>query len=43
MYPKEVDNSCREAHMPGWLWMVLLLVGYVVLTQWLLPKLGVPT
>jgi len=29
--------------MPGWLWMVLLLVGYVVLTQWLLPKLGVPT
>ncbi len=29
--------------MPDWLWMVLLLVGYVVLTQWVLPKLGVPT
>ncbi len=29
--------------MPNWLWMVLLLVGYVVLTQWVLPKLGVPT
>ena len=29
--------------MPDWLWMVLLLAGYVVLTQWVLPKLGVPT
>jgi hypothetical protein len=29
--------------MPDWLWMVLLVVGYVVVTQWVLPKLGVPT
>ena len=29
--------------MPEWLWAVAFLVGYVVLTQWLLPKLGVPT
>jgi hypothetical protein len=29
--------------MPQWVWLVALLVGYVVLTQWLLPKLGVPT
>jgi hypothetical protein len=29
--------------MPQWIWLVALLVGYVVLTQWLLPKLGVPT
>jgi hypothetical protein len=29
--------------MPDWAWMVAVLVGYVILTQWLLPKLGVPT
>jgi hypothetical protein len=29
--------------MPDWVWGVVLLIVYVVLTQWLLPKLGVPT
>jgi len=29
--------------MPEWIWLVAVLVGYVVLTRWLLPKLGVPT
>ncbi len=29
--------------MPQWLWVVAFVVGYIVLTQWLLPKLGVPT
>jgi hypothetical protein len=29
--------------MPDWVWVVAFLVAYVVLTQWLLPKLGVPT
>jgi len=29
--------------MPEWLVFLALIVGYVVLTQWLLPKLGVPT
>jgi len=29
--------------MPDWIWVVAFLVGYVVLTQWLLPRLGVPT
>ena len=29
--------------MPAWLPLVLFVVVYVVLTQWLLPKLGVPT
>jgi hypothetical protein len=29
--------------MPNWVWGVAFLVPYVVLTQWLLPKLGVPT
>ena len=29
--------------MSDWLWMILLVAGYVVLTQWGLPKLGVPT
>jgi len=29
--------------MPNWVWGIVLFVAYVVLTQWLLPKLGVPT
>ena len=29
--------------MPNWIWGTAFLVAYVVLTQWLLPKLGVPT
>jgi hypothetical protein len=29
--------------MPAWLPVVLFLAVYLVLTQWLLPKLGVPT
>jgi len=29
--------------MPEWVWPVAVLIGYVILTQWLLPKLGVPT
>jgi hypothetical protein len=29
--------------MPNWVWGVAFVVAYVVLTQWLLPKLGIPT
>ena len=29
--------------MPEWIWLAAVVVGYVILTQWLLPKLGVPT
>jgi len=29
--------------MPEWVWLIALLIGYLILTQWLLPKLGVPT
>jgi uncharacterized membrane protein YdcZ (DUF606 family) len=29
--------------MPDWIWVAGFVAGYVVLTQWLLPKLGVPT
>jgi len=29
--------------MPEWVWLIAMLVGYLILTQWLLPKLGVPT
>jgi hypothetical protein len=29
--------------MPNWVWGVAFVVAYVVVTQWLLPKLGVPT
>jgi len=29
--------------MPDWAWMVAFVIAYVAVTQWLLPKLGVPT
>ncbi len=29
--------------MPAWVPIILFLVVYFVLTQWLLPKLGIPT
>ena len=29
--------------MPDWAIIVLFVIGYLVLTQWLLPKMGVPT
>jgi len=29
--------------MPDWAWIVLFVLGYTFLTQWLLPKLGVQT
>jgi hypothetical protein len=29
--------------MPTWIWIVAFMIGYVALTQWLLPKLGVST
>jgi hypothetical protein len=29
--------------MPAWIPVVAFLVVYFVLTQWLLPKLGIPT
>jgi hypothetical protein len=29
--------------MDGWLGPVLILVGWVVLQTWVLPRLGVPT
>ncbi len=29
--------------MHEWIWFVVALFVYIVLTQWLLPKLGVPT
>src|SRR5271157_1604866 len=32
-----------EAAMQDWVWIILFVVGYVALTQWLLPKLGVST
>jgi hypothetical protein len=36
------DREVR-GDMPDWIWVVAFLVVYVFLTQWLLPKLGVPT
>ena len=40
------DRSVRwkeQTEMPQWAWMIVFIAAYLVLTQWLLPKLGVPT
>ena len=29
--------------MSNWLWFVIIFGAYILLTQWLLPKLGVRT
>jgi hypothetical protein len=29
--------------MPDWAWIIFFVVGYIVVTRWLLPKLGVQT
>jgi hypothetical protein len=29
--------------MPYWGWIAIFVVVYVLLTKWVLPKLGVPT
>ena len=29
--------------MHEWMWFVAVVVAWVVVTQWLLPKLGIPT
>jgi hypothetical protein len=29
--------------MPQWAWFLVFVAAWVVLTQWLLPKLGLPT
>jgi hypothetical protein len=29
--------------MPDWVWIVGVVVLYIFATQWLLPRLGVPT
>ena len=29
--------------MPEWAWIIVFVVAYLLLTQWLFPKLGLPT
>jgi hypothetical protein len=29
--------------MSDWIWMIGVIAAWLLLTQWLLPKLGVPT
>jgi hypothetical protein len=29
--------------MPQWMWFVVAILAWVALTQWILPKLGIPT
>jgi hypothetical protein len=29
--------------MPEWMWIIVGVLVWVVLTQWVLPKLGIPT
>jgi hypothetical protein len=29
--------------MPEWVWIIVFFAAWLLLTRWLLPKLGVPT
>ena len=29
--------------MPDWMWFAAAVVAWIVVRQWLLPKLGIPT
>jgi hypothetical protein len=29
--------------MPEWMWIIVAVLVWVALTQWILPKLGIPT
>ena len=41
------DAAARAAgrieNMPDWVWLIVFFAVWLLLTQWLLPKLGVPT
>jgi len=39
--PKQLQS--KEIRMDGWLGPLLILVGWVALQTWVLPRLGVPT
>jgi hypothetical protein len=39
----KIFGGQRVNQMQDILWILLFIVGYIALTQWLLPKLGVPT
>ena len=36
-------RGSRTEPMPDWVWIVLGVIAYVFLTQWLLPEPGIPT
>ncbi len=38
-----IDSSTWRIQMPEWAWIIVFVVAYLAVTQWLLPKLGVPT
>jgi len=29
--------------MSDWAWIIVVIAGYILLTRWILPKLGIPT
>ena len=36
-------KDTRRRTMPGWLTIILIVAGWLLLTQVILPRLGVPT
>ena len=37
------EEGLRAAIMHEWMWFVGVVLAWVVVTRWLLPKLGIPT
>ena len=42
-FPNRIFRAGRTLRMPEWGWAIAFLAAYLLLTQWLLPKLGIPT
>ena len=40
---RQLFGKGRFKKMPDWGWFLLILVAYLVLVRWVLPRLGVPT
>jgi len=40
---KHALHEMKEGPMTSYLWLIAVLVGWILLQSWILPKLGIPT
>ena len=40
----KIEQDVRQEFLvPDWVWFIGIFVAYIILTRWLLPKMGIPT